>query len=229
MFGDSLNRLKKLEAKNVSASVPPSHFEDPIALKTEWTGYPGGGQSYRLNRVSPTRWEFRRSGGTVMLGILLIVLGLGILSISAHNLPVSVQEVGDANFMVPILIGGFFIMGGLLVLGSTSTRLIFDKDCGYFFKAKGRADVGLASSNPGHRWELDRIHALQLIARHYRNNEVYVLGRQTSFDETTVYETNLVLKDASRLNLTGHRNLSATREDARALSEFLGKPLWDSI
>lgn len=223
MLGDFLNRLEKLEAKNVSASVPPSHFNDPIALETEWTGYPGGGQDYRLRKVSSTRWEFHRSGSLVLWVVLLIIVGLGILIIPAYHLPARLSEVGNPNFLVPVLMSVFFITTALLILGGSSKRLVFDKECGCLFKARGSANVGVGSSHPESRWELDRIHALQLIARHYIDPDATIRSK------TTVYETNLVLVDASRLNVTAHGDLNATREEARALSDFLGKPLWDSI
>jgi hypothetical protein len=98
MLGDFLNRLEKLEAKNVSASVPSSHFQDPIALKTEWTGYPKGGPRFRLNRVSPTRWEFRRTGYFVMLCAMFIALGSGFFIIPAYHLTPSDVRDRESEF-----------------------------------------------------------------------------------------------------------------------------------
>jgi hypothetical protein len=37
----------------------------------------------------------------------------------------------------------------------------------------------------------------------------------------------LVLNDGSRINVIDHGNLKRIREDAAALAEFLGKPLWE--
>jgi hypothetical protein len=90
-------------------------------------------------------------------------------------------------------------------------------------RPRGDENVGPRLAASGQCWELDRIHALQLIARHHIVPDATICGK------TTVYETNLVLVDASRLIVTVHGDLNATREDARVLSGFLGKPLWDSI
>ncbi|RWX50781.1 hypothetical protein VU01_12641, partial [Candidatus Electrothrix marina] len=42
------------------------------------------------------------------------------------------------------------------------------------------------------------------------------------------YEINLVLQDGSRINVVDHGKKNRIREDAHALAEFLGKPLWDA-
>ena len=65
----------------------------------------------------------------------------------------------------------------------------------------------------------DEIHALQLLSRLNRNRR----GDYFSF------ELNLVLSDASRVNLTHHNALLATRADSQALSDALGVPLWDAV
>lgn len=67
--------------------------------------------------------------------------------------------------------------------------------------------------------ELNRIHAIQLIGKRPELKCITFI----------LYEMNLVLEDATRLNVIAHGDLEAMREDALALSEFLGKPLWDSL
>jgi len=43
------------------------------------------------------------------------------------------------------------------------------------------------------------------------------------------YEINLVLESGERLNVFEHRSESIIRADARLLSVFLGKPVWDGL
>jgi len=53
----------------------------------------------------------------------------------------------------------------------------------------------------------------------------YVSGDKSSYYS---YELNLVLDEASRINVVDHENLEQLRGDARTLAQFLDKLLWDA-
>ena len=67
--------------------------------------------------------------------------------------------------------------------------------------------------------KLDDIHAIQLISE-------YISGKKSSYYS---YELNLVLKDASRINVIDHGNDSTISSNAKVLSRFLDVPVWDAI
>ena len=66
---------------------------------------------------------------------------------------------------------------------------------------------------------LEDIHALQLISEYCR-------GSKRSYYS---YELNLVLRNGRRINVMDHGDSEKLREDAKTLSQFLEKPLWDAI
>lgn len=52
----------------------------------------------------------------------------------------------------------------------------------------------------------------------------YIENEKTDFYR---YELNLVLENGSRVNVLSHGNKQKIREDAQAISQYIGKPLWD--
>jgi hypothetical protein len=66
---------------------------------------------------------------------------------------------------------------------------------------------------------LEDVYAIQLLSE-------YCCGNESRFYS---YELNLVLKDGGRMNVIDHGNRAVLREQARELSLFLGKPVWDAI
>jgi hypothetical protein len=96
--------------------------------------------------------------------------------------------------------------------------IVFDKRKGSYWKGRTSPyDVRHTSELKDHA-PLDRIHALQLISEHVR-------GNKSSYYS---YELNLVLDDGARLNVVDHGSRERVQADARTLSEFLDKPIWDA-
>ena len=96
--------------------------------------------------------------------------------------------------------------------------IVFDKLSAHFWKGrKSPQDVGDVRSLK-HAAEFSQIHALQILAE-------YVRGNKSSYYS---YELNLVLKDGARINVVDHGSQNRLREDAKTLSVFLGKPVWDA-
>ncbi|MFB3118125.1 MAG: hypothetical protein ACE1ZP_05110 [Myxococcota bacterium] len=95
---------------------------------------------------------------------------------------------------------------------------VFDRSLALFWRGRSEPtlmNVGppIASSAP-----LSSIHALQLLSE-------FVSGSKNSYYS---YELNLVLNDGRRINVVDHGNLKRLRGDAKTLSQFLDKPVWDA-
>ena len=137
--------------------------------------------------------------------------------------PLAGTEAAGASFdtamLVPMGIGFVFFLVGCSMFWFGTRPIVFDKFRSAFWKGrKGPDDVSDRRELKDYA-ELQNIHALQIISE-------YVHGNKTSYYS---YELNLVLKDGNRINVTDHGNLKKLREDADALSRFLGKPVWDAI
>ncbi|MCK5682573.1 hypothetical protein KAJ27_00570 [bacterium] len=200
----------------------PSCLNDEIAMKTEWTPAKGGGSnfcSHALKEISPGRMEFKATTmGIVFPSVFLVV---GLVAMIAMFI-VGIQK----NFIMVVFgvpFGGIFFLVGFFLLRSSMTPRVFDTRIGYYWRGKkdaGQVDMRDIKEN----CPLKEIHAIQLMWEYCRNSSSS--GGSSSYYS---YEINLILKDASRINVVDHGNRSIILKDAEALSRFLDVPLWNMI
>ena len=220
MFRNILQQLRNLGES--STPFDASRFGDPVALKTQWSPAKSGGTNFRTHKlveVDITRVEFRASMGAKIFCSVFMVSGLGFIVVFSAIQFSNETFSFDIEMMMPILFGLLFFTVGALMLYFAAAPAVFDKASGYFWKGrKAPQDV----SDPRalkNVVQIGQIHALQLLAE-------YVRGSKSSYYS---YELNLVLEDGKRLNVVDHGNQTKLREDAKTLSQFLGKPVWDAI
>jgi hypothetical protein len=218
--------LKKLKALTTEA-IPydPSVLGDPLAERTDWAPAKGGGASFGTHKLVPVgsfRLEFRPTGGALAFyGVFLVagvatLVGMSIVGFSGGASPLADGRV--LPLMVPTIVGLVFTVAGGGMLRWGSAPIVFDKSRGAYWR--GRVAPHEMSNRHGHKEtaDLDEIHALQLISE-----------RCTSKDSSYYsYELNLVLHDATRINVVDHGNKNALQEDAETLGAFLGIPIWDA-
>lgn len=213
---------EKIAAANALSVVDPTRFHDPLALQTEWKPLKNGGANFQTNKlyeIGGNRLEFKASLGMKCFSGLFIVVGLGIAMFALRHKPAEIGDIWSKDFLVPIIVGLVFGLAGWAMAYSCAVPAVFDKNHGYFSKNRKKPEHQMDPSRLKNYVQLSRIHAIQLLAEKCK-------GDKTSYYS---YELNLVLDDASRMNVIDHGNLAAVREDARKLAEFLGKPVWDSI
>lgn len=200
----------------------PSRFGDPVAEQTRWMPAKKGGANFRTRKlvmVAPNRIEFRASlaakifFGSFLLGGMGFAVGVLLFHPSKGTFPL------DPDTLVPLVAGlGFAMVGGFLLYFGTAP-VVFDKSRGFFWKGRKARDGVFDSNSHEHFAGLEDIHALQLISEYCR-------GSKRSYYS---YELNLVLRNGRRINVMDHGDCEKLREDARTLSQFLEKPVWDAI
>ncbi len=213
---------EKLAAANALPAVDAARFKDPLALQTEWKPLKSGGANFQTNtlyEIDGNRLEFKASLGMKWFSVLFIVIGLGIAMFALSNRPARMEDMWNKDFLTPLIVGLLFAFAGWAVGRASSVPVVFDKNHGYFFKGRKKPEHQMDPSRLKNYAELNRIHAIQLLAEKCKGD------KSTYYS----YEVNLVLDDASRLNVIDHGNLAAVRADAQKLAGFLGKPVWDSI
>ena len=213
---------EKLAAANASPAVDATCFNDPLALQTEWLPLKRGGASFQTNKlyeIDENRLEFKASLGMKCFSGLFVVVGLGVSVFALSHKPSQTEDLWNKDFLFPLIFGLVFGLAGWAMARSCATPIVFDKNHGYFSKNRKKPEYQMDRSRLKDYAELNRIHALQLLAEECK-------GDKSTY---TSYELNLVLSDASRLNVIDHGNLTAVREDARKLADFLDKPVWDPI
>ncbi len=213
---------KKLVQKIYTQDIDLSRFEDPVAAQTDWSPAKGGGSSFTthtITKVSPYRIEFRASGGAKVFSMVFSLMGIGIVfgfsffHFSHGTFSISLDTVA------PLLFGIVFtVIGGGLFYYFTAP-IVFDKRQASFWKGRKNPDKDFVNNTVKNFARLEEIHALQLVSENCRNDD----------HSYRSYELNLVLKDGKRINVVDHGNESKLREDAKTLSRFIEKPVWDAI
>ncbi|MCK5492810.1 MAG: hypothetical protein KAJ14_06850 [Candidatus Omnitrophica bacterium] len=217
MLEKFINKIKSL-AKTPS-TIDPSKFKDPIADRTKWTPAKIGGTTFCTHKIiqtNPYSIEFKSSFGAKIFYLLFTLIGLGLIvgfTFSSFHKGINPESI------FPIFIGLiFFLIGGCLFYFG-NRPIIFNKMSGHFWKGDQDPKQIIDKSKIKHYCKLSDIHALQIISEYCR-------GNKSSFYS---YELNLVLTSAKRLNIIDHGNLKKLREDAKIISLFLGKPVWDGV
>jgi hypothetical protein len=217
--------LEKLKSfvKNIAKVEPfdAARFNDPLALHTAWTPAKSGGSNFhthRLVEVDNHRLEFRATGGAKLFAAVFIITGAGVMLIETLFGFTDSNTGEAANPLFVHLFGLLFATAGGVMYYYMSTPRVFDKWAGLYWKGhkqpKGIYDISTKKNSS----RISDIHAIQLLSE-------YVSGDKSSYHS---YEINLVLKNGERINVVDHGKLTEVRIDARKLSEFLGKPIWDA-
>ena len=220
--------LKKYKEWYVRAAVPvhgtfdPSELGDPVAMQTDWapaTKKTGADfKSHKLVESNSERLEFRACTRLKLFG--LFPLGVGVVALIVFFC-LALFGMSLVNWYALWLLGlGLpFTALGARVLYTITAPIVFDRQCGFFWKGRKHPDLAFDKDALKHFAELEKIHALQLISKHYQIQESIYL----------CYELNLVLEDSKRINVLNHGNQDKLREDADTLAAFLDKPVWDAI
>ncbi len=218
------NKLKQLieEAKKrVVNSIDPEVFNHPLAQKTDWHPLKGGGTNFgthRLDSSDPDVLMFKATKGAYVFSS--IFTGVGVLGLVIPILAFIGMGASEWGLLLfGIFFGGMFLTAGLLLFKFMTKPCVFDTFYGYFYKGKKRPQdhIGMDRNSKNPIVKLSDVKAIQVIRERIssKNGSYYS------------YEINLVLADASRVNVIDHGNHSAIIEDAETLATALGVPFWD--
>jgi len=190
--------------------IDPSRFNDPLALRIDWTPAKKGGTNIEIQRLEPNEsggMHFVAAPMTLVMGWMCLLLG--VVTIAAMG-PFSIEDgIPTLNLYKKPLIalcGGLaFIAIGKWTLHVANLRNEFNTISGHYIQGKQQP------------LRLSEIHALQLLGERVRGYEHWFNS----------YELNLVLRSGQRINVVDHGNLDRLYSDAKNLARLLDKPLWD--
>ncbi len=198
----------------------PAKLNDEVASKTSWRPLvPGGSRTttHRLVAVYSWRIESKVSGMYLAsrLVAILVVAGLAYIFLQ-YGFSRKVQ-------IVIVVISGIVVLLGLITLiEKFVVHRVFDLRRGYYWKGgKNPTDEKIQKLKV--HCKIEDIHAIQIIMERIQEQGT---SASTSRNYNS-FEINLVLKDASRLNVTDHGNFFTIRRDAELISGFLKVPVWD--
>ncbi len=190
-----------------------SNFVESVS----WKPLRKGGASFKthtLTKINSKRIEFQTSLGLKIVYLLFTFFGVVMSTVFYYF---DIIDTEGVSFL-PILIGFTFVVTGIILYYIGTAPIVFEKRIGYFWRGRKNPENSIKSSNLKNCTKLKNIYAIQIISEYVRTNK-------NAFDS---FELNLVLNDSSRINVIDHANLEQIRLDAKVLSEFLGKPIWDA-
>lgn len=222
MLKEKLESLKYLADawKMKQYQVDTAQFQDPLADQIAWTPVKGGGFSFKTHSLKLEQdglMAFKITGALILLSASLILMGLLFLLGSARVF-VDSGAIDVSASLVSMAVGALLILGGSVLYYVASTPIVFDKRNGFFYKGRKDTRQNSGKSKVKHLIKLEEIHALQII------KEKIGTGDTRNYS----YELNLVLEDATRINVVDHGKLAKLRKDVDVLADFLEIPVWDA-
>ncbi len=220
-----IERLKqKMSEMTPNFTFDPSKFNDEIAMNTMWTSTSRSSSSFKshnLDNDDPNRYEFKPTFFSKIFAGIFLVLGLSMVIWFLQGSGILSGEGVDSDLYMLLVVGSIFaVVGGFMVI-SSGKPIVFDKSNGYFWAGRKGPETVHNVAELKHAAKLEDIHALQILRRWKQSS-----GKNSS--SYYVYELNLVLKDASRLNVLAHGNGYALIQDTQELAKFLEVPVWNA-
>jgi hypothetical protein len=196
--------------------VDPTRFNDPIALKTNWSKLIKEVESIRTHDLvnegynlvyKPAKFEIIFC--TVFLCLSFVVLIYALKETFFLELPFRPLHLNDPlNRWVIILLSTAFTAGaGHQLIKIHSHRVVIDKT---------NAEIRINNTTPV---KFQDVKALQVLMKTERRPK-----SKGSFDG---FEINIIFHDANRINLINQGYYMATMRDANVLAEVLNVPVWD--
>ncbi len=221
MFTKLKQALKTAIQRAQPAPVDLAQFEDPVAVQTEWIPAAGGGANFRTQKLveaSPGRLEFRPTLGMKLFTAIFFLIGLGTFIAGIYAFVVGFDGFHAPGWILTPVGLAFTVIGAAIYYISSRPK-VFDMDMLWYWKSKQPVDRAEVEQRKDAA-PLDVVHAVQLIRELCSSSD----------DDTRFYsyEINLVMHDATRINVVDHGKLSAIRQDAQTLATFIDVPVWDA-
>lgn len=221
-----LDKLENFAESAMDSLRPfdPSGLNDEIAMKTEWQAMRNGGSNFSTHKLTETTDRKMEYKPTLMayvfpsIFILAFTIGGFIMGANFVDKFGNIAYVFAAAFaIVPVGLGGY-------LLNTYIKPRVFDTNLGVYYK--GKLPINFSHIEPNKNMcSLKDVHAIQLVK--YRSTSTS--SSNGSNRTQTYYETNLVLKDTYRINVSSGVDMYKVRKDAARIAALLNVPLWDGI
>ncbi|MDF7798906.1 hypothetical protein P4C99_05500 [Pontiellaceae bacterium B1224] len=203
-----------------------AQLNDPVAEITDWSPLVSGGSktvTRILKQINPDRIAFRPSSSIIASVVIGFIMFIGMAGIPIAQM----LRKGVFEFSLLPFIGLFFAGVGCYAFYRFCSPVTFDRREDAFWKGWKSPDKVIRKDELKSYTAFDQIHALQIIRELCEQKSSSSSGTSRT-EQYYSYELNFVLQDGARINITEHGNQSRIRDDAKHLSEFLKKQLWDA-
>ncbi len=210
--------MKKLSSSTEHLETSPTKTKsitlakdtDLVAKKVSWKPANPGGTKFKITEMvsEEGKLKVKLSRGVIIFGYVLLCGGILTLTIFSS----AIYDQARAYFLVTLVHGGVSTFIGCYLIYQKKLHT-FDKIAGKYYKGEySNQAMDESESEAGY---IDNIHSIQLIREH-------VAAKETTYYS---YELNIVLKDASRINIMDHSHLKNIKKSAEMLSAYIGVPI----
>ena len=168
-----------------------------------------GGANFETHVLSKTRYGFKFKPSLGYALFTLLFVGVAYAFLYAGIASYLKTNNFDFVFSFVTVIGALFFIAGNYLLISYFSPIVFNKHSNRFYR-------GFNKQHPKKSTVLSNIVALQIIGE-------TISGEDGSYKS---FELNLVLKDATRINVVDHGKLKTIIIDAEVLSKQFNLPIW---
>lgn len=218
-------KLEQTINNNLKKKNGTEYWEDEIAKKTEWTYINGGGANFAIHRIkqlNQLKMVLKPAAWSILFPILFGGAGIAAILILG---PILAEKLDMVGYLIATLFSLPFVAGGVGFYFYLTTPCTFDKESGYFWIGRNKYPKP-ENSGSNKQVLLEDIHAIQLIEQTSKRTRTSAGDGNRSI---TSYKLIFILKDASRVYVTGTGKAKITRAMAEEISEFLEVPVWDAI
>ena len=205
---------------------------DPIAEQTDWNSCANNSKSYcdtELCYSDSNRLEFRKKKGyslflfvialtTITAGTLFVFIAPTLTGTKGSIIGYALVAAGLLQYPFALLI---FYFGRKSII----QRQIFDKKTGYYWHGKKNPMRFNEPKQFSALVPLEKIYAIQVLFKEMTSSS----SSSPSSAYSMCYECNLVLSDATRINVLNHADGEALQSDAETIAQFLEIPLWKTF
>lgn len=215
-----LSLFKNLFSKTEEKPFHPQVFRNPLAEKVSWEPKKGGGSNFKNRKLILKDSRTLVYKPTVFSYIFSGLFIIGPIAFFCVSFIINKNSFGEQFLELPfILMPLLFIGVAGFIAYNTLQPQGFSKQLGYHYKSFKKPTSQREVPDTKKWTKLDDVQAIQIIKERVK----------TKNSSYTSYELNLVLTDASRVNVVDHSKYDQIKEDARVISDFIGIPYWDAI
>ncbi len=203
----------------------PDKSDDIIAKKISWNSINADASGQRLVEVGDSKIAYKQTKTSKIAAFVFMGIGIATMLLPVYKFVLN--NFTHYNFGMSIF-GFIFFLVGYLILYTSSQEVSFDKDTGLFIKGK-KSNIKFIEE-PYESHNLDKIHALQIVHKdEIENNQRS--DDDNFFDSHSkvvrYYQLNVILKSAKRINISSASSYNLIMTEARVISDFLNKPIWN--
>jgi hypothetical protein len=204
----------------------PNTSNDNIAQNINWGSIDLDTSGQDLIERSDSLIEYKQSNMMRLFSFMFMAVGIVMILMPIYELILNQSKNYEPMLFI---IGAIFILAGYLIQYSSSKEISFNKNSGLF--TKGIKSKIKFIEEPYEEHKLEDIYAIQIVHNDIEEKKERNNNDNDFFDSTIsivrYYQLNIILKSTKRINISSSPKYHSIMTEARIISRFIDKPIWN--